>query len=140
MNIGVAASESGLSAKMIRYYERIDLISSSRRTQAGYRVHREQDVQVLRFIHHARDLGFSVEQVRTLLALWRDRARSDDEVEAIARSYLEALNARIDLLQAMREALSCLAEHCDDMERTQLGRFWTTRPPTTNLKGEHYDP
>ncbi|RJG14230.1 MerR family transcriptional regulator [Pseudomonas cavernicola] len=130
MNIGVAASESGLSAKMIRYYERIDLISSSRRTQAGYRVYREQDVQVLRFIHHARDLGFSVEQVRTLLALWRDRARSDDEVEAIARGYLEALNARIALLQAMREALSCLADHCDDMGYP-VGPLLDDRPPTT---------
>ena len=82
MNIGEAASESGLSAKMIRYYERIDLIPSSQRTQAGYRVYRENDIQVLRFIHNARDLGFSVAQVRSVLALWRYRTRPDVEVEA----------------------------------------------------------
>ncbi|MGH8354373.1 MAG: MerR family transcriptional regulator [Pseudomonas sp.] len=111
MNIGVAASESGLSAKRIRYYERIDLIPPSGRTQAGYRVYRENDIQVFRFIHHARNLGFSVEQVRALLALC-----SDDEVRAIARSYIDALNARIALLEAMRDALSYPAEHCDDME------------------------
>ncbi len=115
MNIGVAACESGLSAKMIRYYERIDLIPPSGRTQAGYRVYRENDVQVLRFIHHARDLGFSVEQVRALLALWRERNRPGDEVRASARSYIDVLNARIALLEAMRDALSYQAEHCDDM-------------------------
>lgn len=125
MNIGTAASESGLSAKMIRYYERIDLIPSSRRTQVGYRVYCEHDVQVLRFIHHARDLGFSVEQVRTLLALWRDRNRPDGEVQAIARTYIDVLNARIAALLVMHDALSYLAEHCDD----------TGRPPGPLLDG-----
>ena len=68
MNIGEAASVSGVSTRMIRYYERIDLIPQSRRTRSGYRIYREDDVQVLRFIHHARDLGFPVERVRALLA------------------------------------------------------------------------
>ncbi|WP_411961211.1 MerR family transcriptional regulator (plasmid) [Pseudomonas mandelii] len=139
MNIGEAASESGLSAKMIRYYERIDLIPSSQRTQAGYRVYRENDIQVLRFIHHARDLGFSVEQVRSVLALWRYRTRPDVEVEAVARSYLEALNTRIATLQVMREALSYLAEHCDDSERPPGPILDDPAPPNTYLKGEHHD-
>lgn len=117
MNIGAAANESGLSAKMIRYYERIDLIPPSRRTRSGYRVYHENDLQVLRFIHQARDLGFPVEQVRTLLALWRDRSRASGEVQAIARSRIDALNARIATLLAMRDALSYLAEHCDGAER-----------------------
>ncbi|UVJ41972.1 MerR family transcriptional regulator [Pseudomonas sp. LS1212] len=128
MNIGEAASESGLSAKMIRYYERIDLIPASRRTQAGYRVYRENDVQVLRFIHHARDLGFSVEQVRTLLELWRDRNRPDGEVQGIARTYIDVLNARIAALLAMHDALSYLAEHCDDSEQPP-GPFLDDLPP-----------
>jgi len=118
MNIGAAASVSGLTAKMIRYYERIELVPASRRTRSGYRDYRESDVQVLRFIHHARDLGFSLVQVRTLLALWRDRHLPGSEVQAIAQRYIDALNARIALLQALRDGLSYLAEHCDDMEQS----------------------
>jgi len=117
MNIGEAASVSGLSARMIRHYERINLIPPSQRTRCGYRVYCECDVHVLRFIHHARDLGLSIERVRALLALWRERNRSDDEVQAIALSNIDALNARITTLQIMREALSYLAEHCDDAEQ-----------------------
>lgn len=117
MNIGAAASVSGLSAKRIRYYERIELIPPSRRSRSGYRDYRESDVQVLRFIHHARDLGFSLVQVRTLLALWRDRHLPDSEVRAIAQHYIDALNARIALLQALHDGLSYLAEHCDDPEQ-----------------------
>ena len=113
MNIGIAAQASGLSARIIRYYERIALIPRPARSRAGYRVYAEQDVQQLRFIHHARDLGFSIEQVRTLLSLWRDRSRLDDEVRALALIYIEALNARITALQAMREAVMHLANTCD---------------------------
>lgn len=123
MNIGAAANVSGLTAKRIRYYERIELVPASRRTRSGYRDYRESDVQVLRFIHHARDLGFSLAQVRTLLALWRDRHLPDSEVQAIAQHYIDALNARIALLQALRDGLSYLSEHCDDLEQ----------PPGPNL-------
>lgn len=117
MNIGAAANVSGLTAKMIRYYERIELVPASRRTRSGYRDYLERDVQVLRFIHHARDLGFSLTQVRALLALWRDRQRPSSEVQVIAHHYIDALNARIVLLQALRDSLSYLAEHCDDLEQ-----------------------
>ena len=117
MNIGEVASVSGLSTRMIRYYERIDLIPQSQRKQSGYRVYCERDVHVLRFIHHARDLGMPIERVRALLALWRDRNRPDDVVQAIALSNIDALNARITTLQLMREALSYLVEHCDDAEQ-----------------------
>lgn len=134
MRIGEAAIASGLSARMIRYYERIDLIPCSRRTSAGYRVY----LQVLRFIHHARDLGFSVEQVRTLLALWRDRTRPDDEVQAMARRYLEALQARIAALQATRDALAFLAEHCDDFDQA-LRPALDDLAPDPHLKGGLHD-
>ncbi|KJZ60826.1 MerR family DNA-binding protein [Pseudomonas fluorescens] len=138
MNIGEAASVSGLSTRMIRYYERIDLIPQSQRTLSGYRVYGERDVHVLRFIHHARDLGLPIERVRALLALWRERNRPEDEVQAIALSNIDALNARITTLQVMREALSYLAEHCDDAE--QPPRLVLDNPsPITCPKGEHHD-
>ncbi|MCY1461721.1 HTH-type transcriptional regulator HmrR [compost metagenome] len=84
----------------------------------------------MRFIHLARDLGFPVEQVRTLLALWRDRNRPDDEVQAIALSNINALNARIITLEIMREALSYLIEHCDDAEQP-IGPVLNDLPPMT---------
>ncbi|MDT4845724.1 HTH-type transcriptional regulator HmrR [compost metagenome] len=138
MHIGEAAKASGLSARMIRYYERIDLIPCSCRTSAGYRVYRDNDLQVLRCIHHARDLGFSVEQVRTLLALWRDRTRPDNEVQAIARRYLEALQARIAALQATRDALAYLSEHCDDLEQPPRPAL-DELAPYPRLKGAQHD-
>ncbi|MDT4846764.1 HTH-type transcriptional regulator HmrR [compost metagenome] len=119
MQIGDAAKASGLSTRMIRYYERIDLIPFSERSPTGYRVYQESDVQLMRVIHHARDLGFSLEQVRTLLALWRNRTQPDHQVRAIAQDYLEALQTRIAALQATRDALIYLAEHCDDPGRPQ---------------------
>lgn len=138
MNIGKAANVSGLSSRMIRYYERIDLIPPSQRTRSGYRVYGESDVHVLRFIHHARDLGLPVERVRALLALWRDRNRPCGEVQAIALSNIDALNARITTLQVMREVLSYLAEHCDDSEQPP-GPALDDAPPMPCPKGEHHD-
>ncbi len=77
MNIGQAAAASGISAKMIRHYETIGLIEAAERTGSGYRVYTQKDVETLRFIRRSRDLGFQVEQIKELLALWRDRNRPD---------------------------------------------------------------
>ncbi|MBI3144671.1 MAG: Cu(I)-responsive transcriptional regulator [Pseudogulbenkiania sp.] len=117
MNIGEAANASGVSAKMIRYYESVGLIPYPHRTHSGYRVYRQEDVHVLRFIRRARDLGFPVEQIRELLALWQDRSRASSEVKGIARRQVEELNARIVQLVAMRDTLRHLVEHCSGDDR-----------------------
>jgi DNA-binding transcriptional MerR regulator len=76
MNIGQASKASGVTAKMIRYYESIDLISAAVRTDSGYRIYTDKDVRTLRFIKRSRDLGFSIERIKTLLDLWQDRGRT----------------------------------------------------------------
>ncbi len=112
MNIGQAARFSGVSAKMIRYYEQIGLIPKALRSDAGYRNYSSPDAHSLRFIRCARDLGFSIEQISKLLALWRDRGRASADVKAIARSHVAGLKAKIVELQAMAQALEHLADQC----------------------------
>ncbi|MEW6373572.1 MAG: Cu(I)-responsive transcriptional regulator [Pseudomonadota bacterium] len=118
MNIGEAASASGVSAKMIRHYESIGLIGAARRTEAGYRVYARQDVQVLQFIHRARVLGFSLDQIRELLALWQDKDRASADVRALARAHIEDLNRKIAEMEAMRRTLERLAASCHGDSRS----------------------
>lgn len=118
MNIGDAASASGVSAKMIRHYESIGLIGAARRTEAGYRVYARQDVQVLQFIHRARVLGFSLDQIRELLALWQDKDRASADVRALARAHIEDLNRKIAEMEAMRRTLERLAASCHGDSRS----------------------
>ncbi|MDX5517491.1 Cu(I)-responsive transcriptional regulator [Stenotrophomonas sp. HMSC10F06] len=117
MNIGEAATFSGVSAKMIRYYEQIGLIPPAARSEAGYRHYSPQDAHSLRFIRRARDLGFSVEQIGELLVLWRDRERASADVKAVALSHVAGLKAKIAELQAMVQTLEHLAEHCHGNDR-----------------------
>lgn len=112
MNIGEAARASSVSAKMIRHYESIGLIVPARRTEAGYRVYSPQDVQVLQFIHRARALGFSLEQIRGLVALWQDKGRASADVHALARAHIDELNRKIAAMEAMRRTLESLAASC----------------------------
>ena len=112
MNIGQAAAASGVSAKMIRYYESIGLINAVQRTEAGYRVYSEADVHTLRFIRRARDLGFSVEQMTNLLALWQDRSRASAEVKRIALEHVGELERKMRELAQMAETLRHLARNC----------------------------
>lgn len=118
MNIGDAARASGVSAKMIRHYESIGLIGAARRTDAGYRVYSAQDVQVLQFIHRARALGFSLDQIRDLLALWQDKGRASADVRALAREHIGELNRKIAEMEAMRRTLERLAASCHGDSRS----------------------
>jgi Cu(I)-responsive transcriptional regulator len=118
MTIGEAASRSGVSAKMIRHYESIGLIEAERRAN-GYRSYGPQDVAVLRFIRHARDLAFPLEDIRKLLALWRDRSRASGEVKQLALSHVQALEAKAVALQAVADSLRHLAQHCTGDDRPE---------------------
>lgn len=117
MNIGEAAKASGVSAKMIRYYEQIKLIPAAGRTMAGYRVYTDRDVQMLRFIRRARDLGFQVEAISELLALWNDRSRHSADVKRLAKDQIAGLRRRIAEMESMVATLDHLAQGCSGDDR-----------------------
>ncbi len=107
-----ASMTTGVSAKMIRHYESIGLISAPARTENRYRHYSQRDIHELGFIRKARDLGFPIEDIRHLLALWRDRSRSSAEVKAIALRHIAALDEKAAALQAMSATLKHLASNC----------------------------
>lgn len=112
MNIGRTSAHSGVSAKMIRYYEEIGLIPKPPRRDSGYRDYSPADLHRLRFIANARDLGFPIEEIRVLLDLWNDHGRTSAEVKALATARAEELQRKAAALEAMRRTLVDLAERC----------------------------
>ena len=117
MNIGQASRASGVSTKMIRYYDEIGLVRPSSRTESNYREFDEKTVNELRFIRRARSLGFSMGEIAQLLSLWRDRARPSREVKAIADRHIDDLDARIAEMQAMADTLRELSRCCAGDDR-----------------------
>ncbi len=117
MNIGKASEASGVSAKMIRYYESVGLLPEVERNHAGYRRYREAEIHTLRFLRRARDLGFSMVQMRDLLTLWRDTGRSSADVKRMAMAHVAALDAKAAAIQAMSATLRDLAEACNGDHR-----------------------
>lgn len=117
MNIGTAAKTSGVSAKMIRHYESVGLLPPANRSDAGYRLYGERDIRTLQFIRRARDLGFSLEEIRGLVGLWQDKSRSSREVKALARQHLDFLEHKLAELQSMKNALAHLVHCCQGDER-----------------------
>jgi MerR family copper efflux transcriptional regulator len=117
MNIGEVAQASGVSAKMVRYYESIGLIQLAGRTEAGYRQYMESDLHTLRFIRRARDLGFSLDRIKTLLGLWQDQSRQSAEVKKLAGQYISELDIQIANLMSVRAQLENLSRSCHGNDR-----------------------
>lgn len=117
MNIGQAAKASGVSAKMIRYYEQTKHIPPAERRESGYRDYSAADVHMLRFIRRARDLGFSVPEINDLLNLWRDKSRHSADVKEIATAHIAALRERIESLNQMVGTLETLTACCAGDDR-----------------------
>lgn len=117
MQIGEAAKATGVSAKMIRHYELIGLVPAADRRSSNYRDYGHGDVHRLAFIRRARDLGFSMDEIRDLLRLWDDRDRSSADVKVLAKSHLADLDRKITLLQEMRGTLGALVDACDGDHR-----------------------
>lgn len=116
-NIGEASSASGVSAKMIRHYESARLIPKAGRTFAGYRLYAEADLHRLRFIKRSRNLGFSMKQIQTLLALWSNKHRASSEVKRLAQAHAAELGEKISEMQAMQRTLLELSRHCRGNQR-----------------------
>lgn len=119
MNIGEAAAASGVTAKMIRYYESVGLIVPAQRSDAGYRKYRDIEIQNLRFIKRSRDLGFSLERIKALLALWNDRSRQSADVKKLAQQHIGELNHDIAKLQSIRDQLQYLTDCCHGDHRPE---------------------
>lgn len=117
MKIGTASRRSGVSPRMIRHYEQVGLVSRAARRESGYRDYDERDIHVLTFIHRARNLGFGLEEISRLLALWQDRARSSQDVKALALARAADLRRKEQELRQMRRALETLAESCSGDHR-----------------------
>lgn len=117
MNIGEAARTSGISAKMIRYYESIELLPQTERKTSGYRDYDTPDINRLRFIRRARDLGFPLERIRELLKLWSDHDRHSSDVKTLALAHIAELEARAAGLAEMITVLRGLANACEGDHR-----------------------
>ena len=116
-NIGQAAKQSGVSAKMVRHYESLGLLPAVHRTDAGYRQYGDKQIHTLRFIHRARALGFSMLEIAELLKLWQNQQRASADVKRIAQAHVADLERRITEMQAMRQTLAELAHCCAGNDR-----------------------
>ncbi len=138
MNIGEAAKASGVSAKMIRHYEVVGLIPVAARTDAGYRRYGHADVHTLRFVRHARDLGFSIAEIGELVGLWHNRRRPSRQVKALAQAHIQELAQKVQELLAMKATLEHLVLCChgDDRPDCPILEMLASASPDT-VPGRH---
>lgn len=132
MKIGEASAASGISERMIRHYEKIGLVAAAARRDSGFRDYDERDLHTLRFIGRARDLGFSMEEIRRLLELWHDRSRASSDVKALALARVAELKRKELQLHEMRRSLEHLAASCHGDDRPDC-------PILGGLEGEPAD-
>ena len=133
MTIGEAAAQADVPAKTIRYYESIGLIGTAARGANQYRGYAEADVAMLRFIGRARRLGFAIEDLKQLVALYRDRGRASADVKAIALHHIDRIDRKLEELRTMRAALADLADRCHGDDRPDC-------PILDDLAGETHCP
>ena len=119
MNIGTAARQSGVSAKMVRHYESLGLLPQVQRSDSGYRQYSQPEVHTLRFIKRARDLGFSMSEIAELVSLWQNRRRASASVRRIAQKHADELAQRIAAMQAMQQTLAHLVHCCQGNDRPE---------------------
>ena len=134
MNIGQAASQAGVSAKMVRHYESLGLLPKIARTDSGYRQYEDRDVHTLRFIRRGRDLGFSMPEIADLLKLWQNRRRASADVKRIALAHVADLDRRMQEMSAMKKTLENLADCCKGDDRPGcpiLDELGSVTNPTT---------
>ena len=131
MNIGEAARQSGVSAKMVRHYESLGLLPQVQRSDSGYRQNSEAEVHTLRFIKRARDLGFSMAEIAELVSLWQNRRRASASVRRIAQKHADELAQRIAAMQAMQQTLAHLVHCCQGNDRPEC-------PILDDLAGEKH--
>ena len=132
MNIGEGSTASKVSAKMIRYSEEIGLIPPANRTDAGYRAYTQSDVHRLHFIRRARDLGFSVAEIRDLLGLWNNKSRQSSDVKRLAQEHIEDLERRIESMLQMAETLKTLISCCAGDDRPDCPILHPLEQPDDN--------
>lgn len=128
MNIGQAAKASGVNSKLIRHYESIGLIPKAQRSDSGYRVYTESEVNILKFVKRARSLGFSMKEIKKLVQLWRSKSRASADVKALALAHVQEMEEKISQLKDMVATLKHLAENCHGDQRPEC-------PIIENLSG-----
>lgn len=119
VNIGNASRESGVSVKMVRHYESIGILPKAARTEGNYRLYGPNEVHTLRFIKRARDLGFSMEDIRELAGLWQNKSRRSASVKKIVGAHVDGLKRKIAELESMVKTLEHLAYHCHGDHRPE---------------------
>lgn len=119
VTIGEASTKTGVSAKMIRHYEEIGLLPKSKRTEAGYRVYKEDDLHNLVFIRRARALGFSMVQIKKLMNLWLNKSRKSSDVKKITQDHIQELEKKLEETQQMLNALKSMSSCCHGDQRAE---------------------